>query len=78
MTEQKRQLQLQSSSRDGYLSQMNDLDEKFGAVLKQADFISEQMEKLEANGIYSGTSNNWILHVLVPYTHPVPIVYKIS
>ncbi len=58
VTEQKRQLQLQSSSRDGYLSQMNDLDEKFSAVLKQADFISEQMEKLEANGIYSGTSDN--------------------
>lgn len=51
MTEQKRQLQLQSSSRDGYLSQMNDLDENVGAVLKQADVISEQMEKLETNGI---------------------------
>ncbi len=50
VTEQGRQLQLQSTSRGGYLSQMNDLDQKLSEVLNHADVISEQMEKVETNG----------------------------
>lgn len=51
VTEQERQLHLQTSSRDSYLSQMNQLDHNCSTALRQAEDISEQMERLEANGI---------------------------
>ena len=51
VTEQERQLHLQTSSRDSYLSQVNQLDQNCSTALRQADDISEQMERLEANGI---------------------------
>ena len=50
VTEQERQLHLQSSSRDTYLSQMSELDHKCFTILKQAEDVSEQIEKLTTNG----------------------------
>ena len=50
MHEQERQLQLQSSSRDNYLTKMTQLEEKCATLFKMAESASENVTILEANG----------------------------
>lgn len=48
--EQERQLHLQGSSRENYLSQVNQLEQNCLSVSRQANEVTEHMERLEANG----------------------------
>lgn len=48
--EQERQLQLQSSSRDSYLTKMAQLEEKCSTLFKTAESATESITTLEANG----------------------------
>lgn len=50
LQEQERQLHLQTSSRDNYLSQVNQLKQNCLSVSKQAAEATEYMERLHANG----------------------------
>ena len=49
--EQERQLQLHASSKENYLSQVNQLEQNCLSVSKEANEVIEHMERLEANGI---------------------------
>ena len=51
------QLQLQSSSRDSYLSQMSQLEQKCSTAFRQTSQVTEQMERLESNGELRGFFN---------------------
>ena len=48
--EQERQLHLQSSSRENYLSQVNQLEQNYISVSQQASEVNEHLERLQANG----------------------------
>lgn len=48
--EQERQIQLQTSSRDNYLSKMAQLEEKCASLFKVAEDTKEHLDTLEANG----------------------------
>lgn len=48
--EQERQIQLQTSSRDNYLSKMVQLEEKCASLFKVAEDTKEHLDTLEANG----------------------------
>ena len=51
MQEQDRQIQLYSSSKDDYLSKMVQLEEKFSSLFKISEDTTENIERLEANGL---------------------------
>jgi hypothetical protein len=48
--EQERQLHVQSSSRENYLTQVNQLEQNCLSVSKQASEVTEHVERLQANG----------------------------
>lgn len=48
--EQERQLHVQSSSRENYLTQVNQLEQNYLSVSKQASEVTEHVERLQANG----------------------------
>ena len=48
--EQERQLHVQGSSRENYLTQVNQLEQNCLSVSKQASEVTEHMERLQANG----------------------------
>lgn len=48
--EQERQLHVQNSSRENYLTQVNQLEQNCLSVSKQASDVTEHMERLQANG----------------------------
>ncbi len=50
--EQERQLHVQSSSRENYLTQVNQLEQNCLSVSKQASEVTEHVERLQANGNY--------------------------
>lgn len=49
---QERQLQLQCTSRETYVSLVNHLEEKCLLVTKRVTEVTEQIEKVEENGMH--------------------------
>lgn len=50
MQEQERQLHVQNSSRENYLTQVNQLEQNCLSVSKQASEVIDHVERLQANG----------------------------
>ena len=48
--EQERQLHVQNSSRENYLTQVNQLEQNCLSVSKQASEVIDHVERLQANG----------------------------